>query len=257
MGIAELKALVGDNQEMAAEIVAIEQTLTKNTGRIMDLETMNQKTVDDMNKAIASRDKVKDVIRSELGIEEFTVDAVRGKLENYASDDAIAAREKQYNELKANSANKIEILEGTLRDRDGAINSMNLKLAISKTDVMGQTKGEYANEMLMGWISEDATFDENGDIQYKGSAGETLYNENGNPLTLDDRINAIKGDPARDFVFQASALQGGGAPTEKVINGPAGSTSGGSYTRTTMSPDEKHAYIDKYSIEAYNRLPML
>ncbi len=257
MGIAELKEMAKDSHEMTAEITAMEQSMMQNTGRIKDLETTNQRSLDGMNEAIASRDKVRSVIKDELGIEEFTVDAVRSKLENYASDDAIAARDNQLNEFKARTGTKIEGLEKQIISNDKTINDMKLNLAIAGTDVMGQTKGEYANKMLMDWIAEDATFDENGDIQYKGSAGETLYNENGNPLTLDDRINQIKGDESRDFVFQQRFLQGGGAPAERTITGPAGSAAGGSYTRTTMTPEETKSYVDKYGMSAYQKLPMV
>ncbi len=256
-GIVELRELVKDSHEASEIVASIESTMMQNTGRIKDLETESQHSVNKMNEAIASRDKVRGVIKDELGIDEFTVDAVRGKLANYASEDAIAARDAQFNDLKARSGTKIEALEEQLRQSGTTMEGMKLKLAISGTDIMGQTKGEHANEMLMGWIAKDATFDENGAIQYKGSAGETLYNDNGIPLTLDDRINEIKSDEARDFVFQARYLNGGGAPSERQVTGPAGSRDGGSYTRTTMNPDEKHGYIEKYGMDAYNKLPMV
>ncbi len=256
-GLIELAEMVKENGEASAIVADIASTMTQNTGRIKDLETENQHSVDKMNEAISSRDKVRGVIRDELGIEEFTVDAVRNKLTNYASDDAIAARDNQFNELKARSGTKIEGLEQQILGNNKTINDMKLKLAISGTDVMSQTRGEHANDMLLNWIAEDATFDENGNIQYKGSAGETLYNENGNPLTLDDRINAIKSDESRDFVFLQRYLGGSGAPTERQIVGPSGIKDGGAYTRTTMSPEEKHAYIAKYGMDSYNNLKMV
>ncbi len=256
-GITELRELVKDNHEASEIVSSIERTMMQNTGRIKDLETDSQKSINDMNEAIASRDKIKTVIKDELGIEEFTVEAVRGKLENYASDDAIAARDNQFNELKARSGTKIESLEAQLMGNNKTINDMKLKLAIAGTDIMSQTKGEYANAMLMGWIAEDAVFDEEGAIQYKGSSGETLYNENGNPLTLDDRINSIKGDESRDFVFQSRFLAGNGAPTERIISGPSGSVSGGSYVRTTMSEADRTNYIDKFGMDSYLKLPMV
>ena len=258
-GITELKELVKDNNEASEIVTAIETTMMQNTGRIKDLETQSQHSTDQMNEAIASRDKVRSVIKDELGINEFTVEAVRAKLENYASDDAIAARDSQFNQLKASSATKIEDLENTIRSQDKGIEGMKLKLAIAGTDIMGQTKGQHANELLMTWIAEDAVFDENGDIHYKGSAGETLYNDNGNPLTLDDRINQIKSDESRDFVFQSRFLGGGGAPTgPQGSSGPAGGAQGGgNYTRTTMSPDETKQYVDKYGMSSYQKLPMV
>ena len=257
MGIAELKNMVKDNAEASAEVTAIENSMATNLGRITDLETSNGTFESGMNDAIISRDKVKNLVKEELGIDEFSVDAVRAKLSSYASDDAQESYGKQIRDLKAHSATKIEDLQNALNSKDGEISGLMMKVAISGTDVMGQTKGEHANEMLMSWISENASFDDNGNIVYKGKGGETLYNNNGDPLTLDDRINQIKSDDSRDFVFQARYLNGGGAPTDRKIEGPSGSRDGGAYTRTTMSPDEKHQYISKYGMDSYNNLKMV
>ncbi len=256
-GITELKAMLVDNKEASAVLDNIESTLMQSTGRITDLEKQNSASDNKLTEAIASRDKVRQTIKNELGIDEFTADAVRAKLTSYASDDVIAARDKQFNDLRTTTADKIEGLEGRVSGKDKEIKTLMLKLAISKTDVMSQTKGEYATDMLLNWISENAMFDETGEIVYQGAAGETLYNANGNPLTLDDRINDIKGDESRDFIFQTQFLNGGGAPTEKVITGPSGNKSGGKFTRTTMTFDEKSDYRQKYGDEAYNKLPLI
>ena len=193
-GITELKAMLQDNPQ-AMEIVSnIENTMGTTTEKVMGLEKQVGSLGNELTEAINARDKVKDIVRNELGIEEFTPDAVRNKLATYASDDAIAAREKQFNELKASSSAKLEELQKEIHTRDEQMNKMKLQLAISKTDVMGQTQGEHASEMLLNWIAQDATFDEQGNIQYKGPSGETLYNENSEPMTLEDRINQIKAD---------------------------------------------------------------
>lgn len=257
-GITELKALVGDNQEAMAIVGEVENTILQSTGRIADLERAIGEGENKLNEAIGSRDKVRQTIKQELGIEEFTPEAVRAKLATYAADDVLAARDKQFNDLRATTAQKIEGLEGKLQEKDREMQNLMLKLAISKTDIMGQTKGEHATDMLLQWIAEDAVFDENGDIMYKGKAGETLYNTNGNPLTLEDRIAEIKADESRDFIFQSRFLQGGGAPTEKPTTGPASNpTSGGKLTRTTMTFEEKADYRKKYGEDAYMKLPLV
>ena len=255
-GITELKAMLVKDPQATEILNNVEQTMAQNTARTTELEKLYGTAQDQLTDTIASRDKVKDVIRNELGIEDFTPDAIRNKLASYGNDDAIAARDKQFNELKASSATKLDALQQELKQRDSSINDYKMKLAISSTDVMGQTKGEHATGMLLKWIGEDASFDEQGNIVYKGSGGETLYNENSNPLTLEDRINQIKADPARDFVFQQRFLAGGGAPTEKTITGPSGAVSGGSYVRSKMSFNEKKEYRGKYGEEAYANLPL-
>tara|TARA_R110000772_G_scaffold5454_1_gene19467 strand:- start:16870 stop:17649 length:780 start_codon:yes stop_codon:yes gene_type:complete len=257
-GITELKALVADNHEATEILGQIENTIMQSTGRIADLERNITEGDNKLNEAIGSRDKVRQTIKDELGISEFTPEAVRAKLSTYASDDVLEARDAQFNNLRATSAQKIEGLEGKLTTKDKEMQGLMLKLAISKTDIMGQTKGEHATDMLLQWIAEDAVFLEDGSIAYKGKSGETLYNSNGNPMTLDDRISEIKADEGRDFIFQSRFLQGGGAPTEKVVTGPAGnSATGGKLTRATMAFEEKQDYRKKYGEQAYMKLPLV
>jgi len=255
-GIVELKTMLADNPQASEILSNIEATMTQNTQKVMDLEKQYATAQEQVTETIQSRDKVKDVVRNELGIEDFTPDAIRNKLSSYGNDDAIAARDKQFNELKASSATKLENFQTEVHGLNETINDYKMRLAISSTDVMGQTKGEHANAMLLGWIGENASFDETGNIVYKGDSGETLYNENSNPLTLEDRINQIKSDPSRDFVFQQRFLAGGGAPTEKVVVGPSGSQSGGAYVRSQMSFDEKKEYRAKYGEQSYAALPL-
>ena len=255
-GITELKAMLKDNAEASAILGNVEQTLMQSNGKVVDLEKQIAESGNKLTEAINSRDKIRNVVKNQLGIDEFTEDAIKNKLSSYASDDVIAARDKQFNDLRSTTAQKIEGLEGTVKAKDGEIRQLMLKLAISQTDVMKQTKGKHAGEMLLGWIAENAEFDSEGNITYRGDAGETLYNANGNPLTLEDRINDIKSDQSRDFVFQQQYLQGGGAPTEKIINGPAGSENGGRFVRSKMTFQEKQDYRAKYGEEAYQRLPL-
>jgi len=255
-GINELKAMFADNHEATTLIGNVEATLQTSVDRTTFLEQGATESETKLTEAIVSRDKIRDIVKTELGIDEFTSDAVRTKLSSYASDDAIKARDDQMNTLRKTSGTKIETLEQAVKD--GSIENRNLRmqLAISATDVMGQTKGEHANSMLLGWISKDAQFDDQGKIIYRGPSGETLYNTNSDPLTLEDRINEIKADSSRDFVFQSRFLAGGGAPTDKTVTGPAGDSMGGKFIRSKMSFEEQSSYRGKYGEKAYLSLPL-
>jgi len=260
MGITELKSLVADNAEASAMVAEIENTMIANTGRVTDLERQIGDVNNKLAEAIQSRDKVKTTIKNELGIEEFSPDAIKARLSTYAADDVIAARDRQFNDLKISSAEKLDKLQNEIATRDENINKMRLNLAIAGTDVMGQVRSKHAADLLMQWVGENAEFDENGEIVYKGENGETLFNDNSNPLTLEDRINQIKGDQSRDFIFEQRFLAGGGAPTDKPAGGGAGGGSGsggGKFVRTQMGMEEKKAYREKYGEEAYQALPLI
>ena len=254
-GINELRTLLADNHEATQLLGNVERTLQTSVDKTTNLEQLMAGNETKLTEAIVSRDKVRDIIKGELGIEEFTADAVRTKLSSYASDDAVKAGETRMNELRKSSGTKIEELEQAVKSGNTALRDMTMKFAISSTDVMSQTKGEHANAMLLGWISQDAQFDEAGNIIYRGPSGETIYNSNSDPLTLEDRINEIKADPTRDFVFDSRFLAGGGAPTEKPSTGPAGDGAG-KFVRSKMSFEEQSLYRKKYGEDAYKRLPL-
>lgn len=257
-GINELRSLLADNHEATQLLGNVETTLQASVDRVNILEQGVTSGETKLTEAIVSRDKVRDIVKAELGITEFTPDAVRTKLATYASDDVLASRDKQINDLRASSGTKIETLEQAIKEKDISLRGMQMQVAISKTDVMGQTKGEHANAMLLDWIAEDAQFDEQGNIVYRGPSGETLYNTNSDPLTLEDRINEIKADSTRDFVFQSTFLAGGGAAhTDGGTPGPAGDNRGAKFVRSKMSFEEQSHYRSKYGEEAYKNLPMI
>lgn len=256
-GLNELKTLLTDNHEAAQLLGNVEATMQTNTDRVIDLEKQLTESGSKLSEAIGSRDKIRDIVKSELGINEFTAESVRERLATFASDDVLKARDEQFNNLRASSSNKIEELEKVVTSGKNEIRDLMMKLAISKTDIMGQTKGEHANNMLLDWISQDAQFNDNGDIVYRGPSGETLYNANSQPLTLEDRINEIKGDSTKDFVFQSRFLNGGGGPDGPISTGPAGDPhSGTKFIRSKMSFAEQKAYRTQYGEEAYNKLPL-
>ncbi len=259
-GLQELKSMLADNPEAMEIANQVEQTLQTNLNKVQTLEKSVSEWSNKFAEAVESRDKVKEVVKNELGIEEFSPDAVRQKLTSYASEDAIAARDRQFNEFKATASQKLESYQKQVQERDQKLKDMQLKLAISKTDVMGQTKSEHATDLLLQWIAEGAEFDEAGNIVYRGESGETLYNKNGDPMTLEDRIAEIKSDAGRDFIFDSRYLQGGGAPTtaEGAGSGPASSpATGGKLVRTQMSTADKLNYVKKYGQQAYDKLPLV
>jgi hypothetical protein len=99
-GVQELRAKVADSPELLEIVDQVDQTIQQNVNKVAALEKEVSNWSNKFADAVASRDKVKDVIKQELNIDEFSPEAVRSKLANFASEDAIAARDKQFSELK-------------------------------------------------------------------------------------------------------------------------------------------------------------
>ena len=112
-GITELKQMLQDNHEATEILGSVERTLMQSTGRITDLEKQVGSSGDKLSEAIGSRDKVRDIIKAELGIDEFSAEAVRARLSSFASDDVIQARDKQFNDLRASTSTKMDGVTGS------------------------------------------------------------------------------------------------------------------------------------------------
>ena len=257
MNQEELLALLTANPTAVAYVKEIFGNLGTSAGRIAELEKTNNTLNSKSAEIIESRDKVKNIIKQELGLEEFTPDSIRARLATYAPDDVKSNYEQQITDLKKSSGERLDELNGQIAGKDKELYNAKLRLAISGTDVMNQTKGSHASDILLGWIAEDAVFDEKGDIGFKTKDGETIFNANGGSLTLTDRIAAIKNDETRDFVFETAHLSGGGAPKGgNGGGGPAAGDKGGTLIRSKMSFEEKQGYRSKYGEEAYGKLPL-
>ena len=256
-GLEGLQQFIGDNPQALEVYNSAKAQFDGTVGKLQEYETKFAQQETKMADIVTNRDKVKNTIRETLGIDEISKDAITAKLANMGDPQLKATFESQLNEVKSNSGKQIDELTAKLGSYESDLRNAKLQLAISKTDIMGQTQGEKATEILLGLLASDAEFNEDGSVKYIGSAGETVLNGQGNPMSLEHKINGLKASKDYDFLFQSRFLNGGGAPADRVKTGPGGAADGGKFTRTTMSNDEKIGYAKKYGQEAYNALPLV
>jgi len=255
----ELQAFIGDNPQALEVFNQFKGQFDNNIAKLQEYELKTKDLDSKFTEAVQSRDKVKNLVRETLGVEEISKDAIMAKLSTMGDAEIQRSYEKQLDEIKGNFGKQVDELQSKTAHYEKEINDYKMKLALAKTDVVGQTQSEHATSILMEWIGEGAEFDENGNITYRGPSGETLYNSKGEPLTLEDRIAEIKADKSRDFVFQSRFLNGGGAPTTNSnINPgtPSSSINGGKLIRSQMTLEDKMAYREKYGEAAYQKLPL-
>jgi len=258
-GLEALQQFIGDNPQALEVFNAAKTQFDGTVGKLQEYETKFAQQETKMADIVTNRDKLKNTVRDTLGINEVSKEAIIEKMANTGDAQLKATFEQQLQEVKSNSGQKIDELTAKLGGYESDLRNAKLQLAISKTDIMGQTQGEKATEILLGLLADNAEFNEDGSVKYVGAAGETVLNAQGNPMSLEDKINGLKASKEYDFLFQSRFLNGGGAPTNKPggvapVGNPA---SGAKLTRTTMGQEDKEAYVAKYGFESYNKLPLV
>lgn len=147
-------------------------------------------------------------------------------------------------ELKARDE-QVKGLKGTLETQ------MITNVALTEIE-----KAQGSSVLLLPHIRDRAKLvEENGKLFVRlfDDKGNPLIDNQGQYLTIAAFIGQLK--QSQDFAgaFKGTGASGGGADGG---GGSGGGGTAGNLDRATMTLQEKNAYMDKYGVEAYNKLPM-
>lgn len=169
--------------------------LESNTAMNKQIESLTG----DRNKAVKKRDSLATLIKGKFNLEEFSEEAL---------DDAIQGLGKRGTEdLKKALADNEGRYKADLTTANGKISQAQLDLAIYKTGALSDVQGKPAKEVILNALKNGATV-ENGELVYYD--GETLLLENGQPMTINDRLKSIKDNADYDTFFHKKNKRGGG-----------------------------------------------
>lgn len=236
MGLQELKALLGDNEEAIKhyeEAVGTQEELTK---RLNFLET-------DAKKAFTARDELKNqlkTVKEKLGLEDITDEALEKVLKGRKSDDA------EVNNLKS-------MLEKATKEREeiesgykSKLSEFVLKSELTKTGLAQKAINGEMYGILESLALKGAKTDENGVIIFTNEDGSTKY-VNGKPMTLADRVAELENSEAYAPMFKPNGKGGTGAGRSGGANG--------SKKRSEMTHGEKAEFITKFGQDEFLKLP--
>lgn len=98
----------------------------------------------------------------------------------------------------------------------------------------------------------DLSEGENGyETVVKDENGQVRTNEDGSNMTVRQLVQSFKNDPELSFGFKAPKVSGNGTQESNASPRTAPKKS-----RSKMTAREKSSYVDKYGMEAYQKLPM-
>lgn len=218
-------------------VKSVEESFKSNLDRISFLEK-------DMKKAVEKRDGLKNLVTSKLGVEDVSEETLDRFLSSTKSTSADSEKLTQMIEaLKSEKDNIANQLTST-------VNSYKIERMLSDIGGRNETQNARAYEILLSEISNGVNFDENGNIFFKAKDGTTLRNEDGKPMTMEDRYNSIRESENFSFLFKEKKSKSGGGMSPAKVSDAVGGKSRGS-----MTHGEKAAYIKQYGQDAYLKLP--
>jgi len=199
MGINEIITALGDNQALIDEVSSMGTVNKSNVEKIGALETANH----GLNHDIKS---FKDMVRETTGLSELSRDNMASLTSG--ADDSLKADNLALQDKLATTVDEMNGLNGK---HETAINTMVMKDILRSLNMKDQVLGEAGLNDLTKALLDGAVKDEKGFV-FKED-GVTKTNDKGSPMTVEDRINDLRGDDRYYFFKQAS---GGGAGDVKT-----------------------------------------
>jgi len=239
MDLEEFKGLVKDNPEAVAFLDTLNTTNQTNVERIGTLEKMNSDNI----KRINNFQQGNDLVKSLFGIDqvnEETLMAVKESLGKSGGDEKLKNElndiKNRYTEAQGNIEKLKSEHSQALIEKDKENIYLNSGVTSKLAEHLDDNGKKHARELILG----GATI-ENGKLVYKNEDGTSIYNENNQPLSIDDRVNSFIKNPAYSGYIKADVLAGGGAK----------SSSQGGDNPPKISGDKKErqqAIADKYNL---------
>src|SRR5574344_213541 len=161
------------NEDLVKAVGTGEDTIKGNVEKMSFLER-------DLKGAIDKRDSIKSLVKSKLGINELSEEALDNVLKSKPNvDNEIKSREEMISKLS-------EELKLSKKELNSKVNTYNLEKQLMSLGAMSETETTKAYDIVFNEISKSADFDENGNIIFKNSDGTTIRNADGSQLSLKD-----------------------------------------------------------------------
>ena len=231
------------------EAQALTEYQTTFNGTLEKVSTLEK----DLRTAAEKRDQLKTIIRDSTGLEEITVDALKGVLSTGGEADAkVATYQKEIKQLQDRLGKSAGAVDEVSKQYEAKIFNLQMDRAANMLGASEEVHSPHAYNVILKELSAGAEFRDDGSIGYKNEDGTTVYGDNGKELTLQGRYEQLKADDTFSYLFKDQFKTGGG---KSVNSGPTTDAGGTSLRRSKMSEADKILYIKKYNMNSYMALP--
>lgn len=233
---AKLRDAIGDNEAAINIAKSLEESMASLTSQVNKLELKNDELLKDNGK---TRDKFR-LVREKLGIEDLTEENINAVLKSKPDEKSQAELANLKAQLEKAYADK-DSIENTYKTKMG---DLVLKTELNRTGLAQKALNADTYMLLEGLVLSGASYNEDGGISFKNDDGSTSYID-GKPMTLEDKVNQLIGNPSYVGLFKPQGQGGGGSPT----NG----NQGGSKSFKDMTEQERVALYNR-NPEEFRRL---
>jgi hypothetical protein len=191
------------------------------TTEVNDLENESNTFKNKAQDAIESRDKVKTLIKNELGITEISGESLR----EIANNKGTKGDEKLLAEIE-NYKSQMESISNDHKSKESEYISQirDLKLGSTLSDLVNSSNiidDKTARADAMNIVKSQLSYDDNNNPVFKNEDGTTKFNSNGQAYTIQDGINdLISSRPylAKPTTESGAGTQGNQQPQTPPVN---------------------------------------
>ena len=198
------------SEELLSAVKGIETSQKANLDRISYLEKEFQGAIDKRNNQAS-------LVKSKLGLEEISDEALSSFVEN-AGKQGSSEFEAEKRKLEDMVAMLQTEKEGLGERLTNTINMHKIERGLNDLGASKEINGARAYDILLSEATQGASF-EDGELIFKANDGTTLRNADGTPMSLADRYAQIKDSEELGFLFIEKKPKSG--------SGATGSTAGG------------------------------
>lgn len=189
------------NEELINAVNSIKESLSLSVSKLSTYEK-------DLKKAIEKRDATKTLVKTKLGVDDLTEDALDTFLSQIKAnpDERVLNENKSLAEMLSNIKKDKETIESKYND---TVQNYQLEKTLSSLGAAQDTENQRAYDIVLSEVRRNAKFDDSGNIIFESNDGSIIRNKDGSPATLSDVYNQIKESEEFAFLFKRDRNKGG------------------------------------------------
>ncbi|MCI4435371.1 MAG: hypothetical protein JHC33_00990 [Ignisphaera sp.] len=198
--VLEKFAQESGSEELLNAVKGVKGSMGANLDRMSYLEKELQGT-------ISKRDRQAELVKSKLGLEELTEEALEKALSSKTKSGSaeFEAEKRKLEDMVSMLQTEKESLNSK---HQSVMNQYKIERGLNDLGASSEVNGSKAYDILLSEVTSNASFD--GDtLVFRANDGTTIRNADGTPMSLADPYNQLKDSEELKFLFLADKQKSG------------------------------------------------
>jgi len=198
--VLEKFAQENGNEELLNAVKGVKGSMGANLDRMSYLEKELQGT-------ISKRDRQAELVKSKLGLEELTEEALEKALSSKTKTGSaeFEAEKRKLEDMVSMLQTEKESLN---YKHQSVVNQYKIERGLNDLGAGNEVNGSKAYDILLSEITSNASFDSD-TLVFRANDGTTIRNADGTPMSLADRYRQLKDSDELKFLFIADKQKSG------------------------------------------------